>query len=90
MMVTPQVIESQGEGFLAACQPYRPILDGVEFTQPPLEFFQSYDWDTDKKFLIGFTEEETAGIKLSGRTSRNSYMVSQILFTLHSYIELNS
>jgi len=73
MMATSEIDELQDE-----ILPYRPILDGDEFTRPPLEFFQSIAWNTDKKFLIGFVAEETASFKIGGRISRDVFLVSKV------------
>jgi len=87
-MATPES-SYQTESFADASQPYRPILDGDEFTLPPLQFFQSTVWNTNKKILIGFTEEERAGI-VRGLTpiidTRNFFFVSGFFFLACSHL----
>jgi len=78
MMATPQIRDSTSETFAEVTQPYRPILDGTEFTQPPLQFFQSTAWNTDKKIFIGFTSQEHS-TNIKSRTpivSRDLFFVS--------------
>jgi len=78
LMATPAVVASQGEGFLSAIQPYRPIIDGDEFLQSPLPFFQTTMWNTDKKILLGFTAEEFASVKFrTPNISRSLFLVSK-------------
>jgi len=78
MMATPDVLDAQMANIDERQQPYRPIIDGEEFIQPPLQFFQSTDWNTDKKILIGFTSEEFAIIKeQANNIPRNQFFVSK-------------
>jgi len=81
LMTTPHVIATQEEGVLESSQTYRPIIDGDEFTQHPLQFFQSTPWDTDKKLLIGFTADEWGSIKFyTPNISRDEFLVSTFIY----------
>ena len=44
--------------------PYRPILDGDEFTHQPLSFFMNEMWKVDKDIIIGTTSDEMAFFKV--------------------------
>ena len=58
------VVENSSVTFFDRTQPYRPILDGVEFTDPPLKYFQSAKFGSDLKIIIGTTSDEAASIKV--------------------------
>ena len=74
------VIINAAESFLGASQPYRPILDGVEFTQNPFEFFESTSLSSDRRIIIGTTADELAPIKLvfaNTTVTRQLFIVSR-------------
>ena len=58
------VVENSSVTFFDRTQPYRPILDGIEFTDPPLKYFQSTKLDSYFKVIIGTTSDEAASIKV--------------------------
>ena len=39
-------------------EPFRPIIDGDEFTQQPLAMLQDGDWNTEADVIIGTNREE--------------------------------
>lgn len=39
-------------------EPFRPYVDGVEFTDQPLKLVQMGEWNTDKNVIIGTNNEE--------------------------------
>ena len=39
-------------------EPFRPIIDGDEFTQQPLATLQDGDWNTEADVIIGTNREE--------------------------------
>ncbi|XP_076812123.1 crystal protein-like [Clavelina lepadiformis] len=41
-------------------EPYRPVLDGVEINEQPLDFFQSGKWQNNKEVIIGVMKDEEA------------------------------
>ena len=45
-------------------EPYRPMLDQIEFFEQPLDFFRSDKWQTNKEVIIGVTSEEVAQINI--------------------------
>ncbi|XP_077971643.1 crystal protein-like [Styela clava] len=46
-----------GDGW-SAIEPYRPIIDGVEFTDQPLTLFQTGKWNVDREYIVGANTEE--------------------------------
>ena len=57
------VVENASENFFDRTQRYRPVLDGVEFTDPPLKYFQSASI-SDLRVIIRTTSDEVALIKV--------------------------
>ena len=45
-------------------EPYRPVIDGVEFSQQPLEYFSQLRGQLNKDIILGTTSDEMAFIKL--------------------------
>ena len=41
-------------------EPFRPVIDGVEFTDQPLNLFQNGRWNSEKAVLFGTNEGEMA------------------------------
>lgn len=41
-------------------EPFRPVIDGVEFTDQPMELFQDGKWNNEKTIMIGSTTDELA------------------------------
>lgn len=39
-------------------EPFRPVIEGEEFTDQPLELFRNGKWQTDKEILIGTNIQE--------------------------------
>lgn len=72
-----------GDGFNAV-EPYRPIIDGVEFTDQPLTLFQSGKWNTDKEYIMGANTEEVEilqfYIPLGGKLSKDLFWVNKVTF----------
>lgn len=46
-----------GDGW-STVEPYRPVIDGVEFTDQPLTLFQNGKWNTEKEFITGANTQE--------------------------------
>ena len=83
MKAHPSVVREQTVTYFDIAQPYRPILDGVEFTQPPLDFFKSGAWKMDKELIIGTTSDERAQIKV---LFENRTMTKQMFIVRHKFI----
>lgn len=47
----------QGDAW-SGVEPFRPIVDGIEFTDQPLTLFQSGKWNTEKDYIIGANTQE--------------------------------
>nr|XP_039252764.1 crystal protein-like [Styela clava] len=57
---------AQEEGFgLYTFETYLPIIDGVEFTDWPMELYRSGNWNSEKDMIIGVTAEEFDTIMFS-------------------------
>jgi len=58
-------------------QPYRPLLDGVEFHLQPFEYFSRKR--VDKEIIIGTTSDEMAFFKLplGNRITKEHFLVSK-------------
>ena len=72
------VVENASENFFDRTQPYRPVLDGVEFKDPPLKYFQSVSI-SDLRVIIGTTSDEAASIKIDFKDkvlSKEDFIVS--------------
>jgi len=41
-------------------EPYRPVIDGVEFKDQPLNLFRDGKWQKHKQVIIGMNTEEKA------------------------------
>lgn len=39
-------------------EPFRPIIDDVEYTKQPMDSFRDGDWHTDKGLVIGTNTQE--------------------------------
>ena len=63
MKASSEAAKKQNQTLFDKTQPYRPILDEVEFTKAPLGFFQSPTLDMDEKIIIETTADEAAFIK---------------------------
>ena len=50
-------------------EPFRPMVDGVEFPKQPLDMFQDGDWHTNVDVVIGTNRQELGIIsaKFQGR-----------------------
>lgn len=48
--------------FFGAIEPFRPVIDGTEFTDQPLTLFKTGKWQNHKEFLLGFNQDEMAYI----------------------------
>ena len=46
-----------------AIEPFRPVIDGIEFRAQPLTLFKNGMWQTDKELIIGTAQEEMAYIE---------------------------
>ena len=46
-----------------AIEPFRPVIDGVEFTAQPLTLFKNGLWHSQKELIIGTTHEEMAWVQ---------------------------
>ena len=46
-----------------AIEPFRPIVDGEEFTEQPLSMLQNGDWNTNVDIIIGTNREEMWNVK---------------------------
>ena len=63
-------INSLREGDLfGTIEPFRPIIDGTEYTSQPLTMFKNGEWHTDKEIIIGTTQEEMSYIHALFETS---------------------
>ena len=45
-----------------AIEPFRPVIDGEEFKDQPLNLFRNGLWQTHKEVIIGTNQEELAQI----------------------------
>ena len=45
-----------------AIEPFRPVIDGIEFTDQPLNLFKTGKWQAHKELMIGTNQEEMAQI----------------------------
>jgi len=45
-----------------ALEPFRPVIDGNEFGDQPLNLFKSGQWQTHKELIVGINQEEMAQI----------------------------
>ena len=45
-----------------AIEPFRPVIDGIEFMDQPLNLFKNGKWQTHKELMIGTNQEEMAQI----------------------------
>ena len=45
-----------------AIEPFRPVIDGVEFIDQPLNLFKAGLWQNHKEFLSGFNQDELAHV----------------------------
>ena len=74
------VVDNSSENYFDLTQPFRPILDGVEFIDPPLKYFQSAsNLDTDLRVIIGTTSDEEASVKVRYQNqilSKENFIVS--------------
>ena len=74
------VVDNSSENYFDLTQPFRPILDGVEFIDPPLKHFQSAsNLDSDLKVIIGTMSDEEAAIKVKYQDqilSKEQFIVS--------------
>ena len=46
--------------FFGVFEPFRPVIDGLEYTDQPLALFRDGLWQTHKEVMIGFNEHEMA------------------------------
>ena len=67
--------------FFNGIEPFRPIVDGVEFTDQPFELFKQGMWNTDKSLVIGVNEQEMSYVSAVLRNipiPKNLFEVSKI------------
>lgn len=58
------LIDSLREGDLfGAIEPFRPVIDGLEYKGQPLTLFKKGMWQSDKELMIGTVQEEMAYIQ---------------------------
>lgn len=43
---------------LGTIEPFRPVIDGIEFTDIPMKLFQQGIWNKEKHVIMGATTEE--------------------------------
>jgi len=63
-------------------EPYRPITDGVEFTDQALNLFRDGKWQTYKEVLMGTTTQELADIN----AIFSDAIIGENLFQVQLYI----
>ena len=51
------------DDLFGAIEPFRPVIDGTEFTAQPLTLFKNGQWHSHKELIIGTTNEEMAWIE---------------------------
>nr|XP_039252462.1 crystal protein-like isoform X1 [Styela clava] len=64
-------------------EPYRPLIDGVEFTKQPLALFKDGKWNSEKNMIVGVTTEELEDIQFY---LPENLTVGRSLFTVVNYI----
>lgn len=72
-----------GDGW-SGVEPFRPIIDGIEFTDQPLTLFQAGKWNTDKEYIIGANTQEVEVLQyyipIGGQLSENLYYKTNEIF----------
>ena len=72
-------------------EPYRPTIDGVEWTDQPIELFKAGKWQKEKPLIIGTNFEEMSYVSavlkeaLPGGFSKRLFEVCTIKYSCENY-----
>jgi len=73
---------TEGDLF-GAIEPFRPVIDGVEFKAQPLTLFKNGLWQSHKELIIGTTNEEMAWVEAVFDSI--GFVLPQFLFEVNSF-----
>ncbi|XP_077974532.1 crystal protein-like [Styela clava] len=85
--ITRRQLAVQVRGFvtgdvMAFIEPYRPVIDGVEFTDQPLALYRGGKWNSDKSMIVGVNTEESDGIAY---LLPETFPTGKTMFTIANY-----
>ena len=95
-MASPQDITNTRNKVMISClinaeffngiEPFRPIVDGIEFTDQPFNLFKKGKWNNDKPLVIGSNEQEMSYVSAVLRNvpiTKSLFEVRKNLYNKH-------
>ncbi|CAK8690998.1 unnamed protein product [Clavelina lepadiformis] len=67
-------------------EPFRPVIDGVEFTDQPLNLFQNGIWNSEKAVLFGTNEGEMAYVSAAFEYIPNLAILGDVFEAINNIV----
>lgn len=77
-MIRIQASDVTRLNMLNVVEPFRPYIDGIEFTDHPMTMIKDGKWNTNKPFIIGTNQEELVIFKYFLPMNENVFRVSSL------------